>query len=461
MKFVNYNLKDYINQGLKSIDFYETTSVQEIIIPKILNKQSVVVKSATGTGKTHAFIIPILQNLDEDKKEVQAVIISPTRELAFQLMEEFTKITKFNENIDIRMYVGGTNRDAEIDRLSKSQPQIVIGTIGKINDLVNNANALKIYTASTVIIDEADMVFGSKEGDEIDNVFKRFEYLKQVCAFSATIPNGLTNFINKYLLFSKRNKCELYDLSNKLITKDEIEYIFIPTKNQDKLELLVNVLHTFTPYLVLIFANTKNKVDEIASYLSENNIKCIKITGDLESRERKQVLKRIKDGEVQYVVASDIASRGIDIQGASHVINFELPKEIEFFIHRVGRVGRNNLKGQAISFYDFDDDNYLTELRKKHLTCTYMALKDGILQPTKKRNGIRKSTKIQKIEEEVHMRTPMPKKVKPGYKKKRLEKINKKLHKMKHQKIDEMYFKNIHRQKAKEKEKLNGDNYDD
>lgn len=451
MKFVNYNLKDYINKGLSSIGFVETTPVQEILIPKILNGDSVIGKSATGTGKTHAFLIPILQNLDEDLKEVQAVIISPTRELAFQLSEEFNKILKFNENIDIRMYVGGTNRDSEIERLAKSQPQIVIGTIGKINDLVNTANALKIHTAKTVIIDEADMVFGTKEAEEIDYVFKRFEYLKQVCAFSATIPTGLTNFINKYLLEGSKNKCELIDLSNKNITKDDIEYIFIPTKNNDKFELLVNVLKTFTPYLVLIFANTKNKVDEIARYLSENGIKCVKITGDLESRERKQVLKRIKDGEIQYVVASDIASRGIDIQGASHIINFELPKEIEFFIHRVGRVGRNNLKGSAISFYDYDDDKYLDDLRKKHLKCTYMALKDGALVPTKKRNGIRKSSKIQRIEEEVHMRTPMPKKVKPGYKKKRLEKINKKLHKMKHQKIDEMYFKNIHRQKAKEK----------
>ena len=451
MKFVNYNFKEYINKGLSSIGFIETTPVQEIIIPKILKGESIIGKSATGTGKTHAFLIPVLENLDENLHEVQVVIISPTRELAFQLNEEFNKILKFNENIDLRMYVGGTNRDSEIERLSKSQPQIVIGTIGKINDLVNSAGALKIHTASTVIIDEADMVFGTKEAEEIDYVFKRFEYLKQVCAFSATIPAGLNNFINKYLLQENKNKCEVIDLSNKSITKDDIEYIFIPTKNKDKFELLVNVLHTFTPYLVLIFANTKNKVDEIASYLSENGVKCVKITGDLESRERKQVLKRIKDGEVQYVVASDIAARGIDIEGASHIINFELPKEIEYFIHRVGRVGRNNLKGSAISFYDYEDDKYLDELRKKHLKCTYMALKDGSLTPIKKRNGIHKSSKIQKIEEEVHMRTPMPKKVKPGYKKKRLEKINKKLHKMKHQKIDEMYFKNIHRQKAREK----------
>ena len=457
MKFVNYNFKDYINKGLSAISFYETTPVQEIIIPLILDGKSVVGKSATGTGKTHAFLIPLLEKIDDLKSEVQAVIISPTRELAFQLYEETCKITKYNENIDVRLYVGGTNRDAEIERLNKKMPQIVIGTIGKIADLAANANVLKIHTASMVVIDEADMVFGSKEADEIDRVFSKFEYLKQVCAFSATIPTGLVNFLNKYLMSNKQNRCELIDLSKKEISKDEIEYVFIPTKNQDKFALLVKILKTFTPYLALIFANTKNKVEEIAKYLSENGIKCVKVTGDLQTRERKQVLKRIKDGEVQYVVASDIASRGIDIEGASHIINFELPKEIEFFIHRVGRVGRNDLEGCAISLYDYDDDKYLESLRQKHLKCVYKKFVGDELVYIKKRNNIHKSTKIQKIEEEVHMRTPMPKKVKPGYKKKRLEEINKKLHKMKHQRIDEMYFKNIHRQKKKEKERLNGD----
>ena len=400
MKFISYNFKDYINKGLASINFTEATQVQEIIIPKILQGLSVIGKSATGTGKTHAFMIPMLQKLDEDLKEVQEVVISPTRELAYQLYEEINKIIKFSEkDIDVRMYIGGTNRDAEIERLDKSQPQIVIGTIGKLSDLANS-NALKLYTTKMVVIDEADMVFGSKEGEEIDKVFSKFENMNQVCAFSATIPQGLPSFINKYLLYSKR-KVETIDLSKREIGKNDIQYIFIPTKNQDKFELLVNVLKTFTPYLVLIFANTRNKVDEIAEYLSQNNIKCVKITGDLESRERKQVLKRIKDGEVQYVVASDIASRGIDIQGASHIINFELPNEIEFFIHRVGRVGRYNLTGSAISFYDYEDDKYLDELRKKKLSCVYMALKDGALQPTKKRNAVRKTTRVKKIEEEV------------------------------------------------------------
>ena len=172
--------------------------------------------------------------------------------------------------------------------------------------------------------------------------------------------------------------------------------------------------------------------------------------------------KRIKDGDVQYVVASDIASRGLDIQGVSHVINYELPQDIEFFIHRVGRTGRYDYSGTAISFYDFTDDKYLLELKKKGLKCTYMSLQDGVLKPTNKRNNSeRKSPRVKKIEEDVHMRTPMPKKVKPGYKKKRLDQIERKLKYMKRRKIDEMFFKNIHKQKAREKEKIAKDNQDD
>jgi len=456
MKFVNYKFKDYINKGLASIDFYEATPIQEIVIPKLLKKENIIGKSETGTGKTHAFILPVLQNLDEEKEEVQAVVFSPTRELATQLYDEFLKITKFAD-IDVRLYVGGTDRENEIKRLEKSQPQIVIGTIGKIKDLAIDTNVLKIFTAKTIVIDEADMVFEKEEIETLDKVFANLDNFENVASFSATIPAGLVNFLNKYFI-----KHEVIDLTTSKTGKKEIEYIFIPTKNKDKNQLLLDVLKTFTPYLVLIFANTKETVNNVASFLGNQGIKVAKLTGDLEARERKQVLKRIKDGSIQYVVASDIASRGLDIEGVSHVINYELPQDIEFFIHRVGRTGRYDLTGTAISFYDFNDDQYLLDLKKKGMICTYMALaQDGTLKPTSKRNNRaqeHKSPKVKQIENDVHLRTPMPKKVKPGYKKKRLDQIERKLKYMKRRKIDEMFFKNIHRQIAANKAKT-GDEY--
>ncbi len=439
MKFKDYKLKTYLLNSLNKKSFLEPTDVQEVVIPKLLHKENVIVKSATGTGKTHAFLIPMLQSLDENDKNLQKIIISPTRELAMQLYKELTNLLDASIEVDCRLYVGGTDREQEIKRLEKSQPQIIVGTIGKINDLAISSNILKIHQANMIIIDEADMVFEDSDIENVDKVFSKIPNNIQIGIFSATISKNLLTFLKKYL-----NNYELIDLSVSSFTKSSINHIFIPTKNKDKNQLLVNVLHSFTPYLVLIFANTKNQVDFLADYLANNNIKVGKLTGDLQSRERKQMLKRIKDGEYKYLVASDIASRGLDIEGVSHVINYELPEDIDFFIHRVGRTARYNFDGTAISFYDFEDDLYIEKLQNKGLKCTYMAMKDGNLVATKERNQRPKSSKVIKIEEELHLKTPMPKKVKPGYRKKRNIEIKKKLRKMKRSNIDSMYHKKEH-----------------
>ena len=224
MKFANMNLKKYIEEGLRSIDFYETTEIQSLVIPKLLKKENVICKSQTGTGKTHSFIIPLLQNLDEELNEVQATIITPTRELALQIYNEVNKIIKFNGNIDLRMYIGGTDREQEIKRLSKSQPQIVIGTIGKLKDLAKDNNILKIHTSKMVVIDEADMVFEDTEMEEVDSVFSKFNDDINVAVFSATMSKEVNNFINRYL-----NKCEVIDITNKNeLTKSTIDHIFVP-----------------------------------------------------------------------------------------------------------------------------------------------------------------------------------------------------------------------------------------
>jgi len=438
--FSKYNFKEYIYKGLDSIGFESPTEIQEKIIPLALTNVNIIGKSQTGTGKTHSFILPILQKLDESLEEVQATIVVPTRELAGQIFDDFQEIIKHSDKkIDIRLFVGGTNRNTEIDRLKKNQPQIVIGTIGKLKDLANDNNLLKIYTSKVVVIDEADMVLELSEIEDVDYVFSRFK-ASQYLSFSATFTNDLVNFVNKYISNNK-----YIDLVGSTPLKHSIEHVFIPTKNKNKDDVLCELMNCIKPYLALIFANTVEKVDEIAKMLSEEGFKVGKITGNLEPRERKQVIRRIKDGQYQYVVCSDIASRGMDIEGVSHIINYELPKEIEYYIHRIGRTARFEATGMAISFYDYEDDDYINNLRRKGLTCTYMALKDGVLKETAKRNRPPKAKKVIKIEEELHLKTPMPKKVKPGYKKKRNEEIKKKLKKMKRKKIDSIYHKRGHK----------------
>lgn len=429
--FEEYKFKPFIYKGLKEIGFTTPTEIQEIVIPKALNGENVIGKSATGTGKTHAFLIPLLEKLKLDK-QIDLVIIVPTRELGYQIFDELNKIIKHSDDtIDARLYVGGTNRDAEIARLEKSQPHIVIGTIGKIKDLAISTNVLKIHTARSVVIDEADMVFEMEELEEIDAVFGKF-IEPQCLLFSATFSQNLITFLNKY--FAKN---EVIDLVGKQFSKDGIEHVFIPTKNKNKERILVEVLKTFNPYLALIFANTKKKVCEIAEMLSANGIKVAMISGDLEARERKQVLRRIKNGEFQFVVASDIAARGIDITGVSQVINFELPDDIEFYIHRIGRTARFDATGMAITFYDYEDDKYINKLKERGLQCTYKVLKNGELVTTKERNRMIKKTS--ELENAVHKKIPLSKKVKPGYRKKRKEEIAKETRKLKRSRINEIY----------------------
>ena len=432
MKFKEYNFKSYIQDALERLSFDEPTLVQEKVIPEALKKNSLVVESATGSGKTHAFLLPIFQNLDENNKNVQAVILSPTRELAAQLFNVAKEIVEGTE-VDVRLFIGGQNRENEIKRLSSSQPQVVIGTLGRISDLAIKANVLKIYQANTLVVDEADMVFDEKDLVEVDKVISLIQDEPQFLVFSATMPKSLRIFVNKYL-----SGVDEIIIEEKSLTKDAIEHVMIPCKARAKEEVLLELLETITPYMAIIFANTKEKVDHLSSFLASNNYKVAKIHGDLDERERKQILKRIHDLKYQYIVASDIAARVIDIEGISDVINFDLPKDTEFYIHRSGRTARYEATGRVFSLYTYDTENYVDELKKKGLNPIFMKIVDHELVQTKLPKS-RNLTVVQEAEAALHQKYKLPKKVKPGYKKKRMEKINKELRKVKRSRVEEIY----------------------
>ncbi len=413
---------------LKELSFKDLTEVQKIVIPKILGGKSLVVSSVTGSGKTHAFLLPIIEKINEENKDMQVLISAPTRELAKQIFDFAKEVIRISKkDIDMRLYVGGTDRDKELERLKKSNPMIAIGTPGKLYDLAVKERALNIYKVKQFVIDEADMALDMGFIEEMDKTASLLPDDVQMMVFSATIHEKLNTFLKKYL-----NNPEFVDLTDETLGSLNIAHQFIKTKSLSKIEVLENILKVINPYLCIIFCNTKTEAEEVAKALETDHYKVGLLHGGLESRERSKVIKRIKNLEFTYVVSSDISARGMDFEQASHIINYSLPKDIEFYIHRTGRTGRMHNTGVAISLYDYNDDEYLNKLEEKGLKTSYVDIKNGEIKEVKARlsREKREFTDKNDTEKAKKMIKPIAKTVKPGYKKKyntALEKAKKKI----------------------------------
>jgi len=245
--------KNFIQKAIKDLGFKDFTEVQKLVIPKASNGLDIIGCSQTGTGKTHAFLIPIFEMLDLNKHEVQAVITAPTRELAQQIYNFAVHISKFSEtHIDIRKYVGGSDREKEINRLKKSQPMLVIGTPGKITDLAMKENVLKIHKTKTFVIDEADMSLEIGFLEDIDKIAASMGEGLQMMVFSATIPEKIRPFLRKYM-----NKPIEVFIKPKELSSLNIEHIFLPVKSQSRQKVLLDLVKVINPYIALIFCNKK------------------------------------------------------------------------------------------------------------------------------------------------------------------------------------------------------------
>lgn len=410
--FEQFGFKQFIIDALLQLHFYKPTEIQERLIPSIQRGESVIGQSQTGTGKTHAFLLPLLDKIDPEKKEVQLVITAPTRELAQQIYQEVLKITSLNPSLSAKNFIGGTDKQRTIDRL-KTQPQIVVGTPGRIMDLIKE-QALLVYTANAMVIDEADLMLDMGFIEDVDQICAKMKEELQMLVFSATIPEKLKPFLKKYMENPKYTHVE-----PKQVTAAKIEHYLIPSKHRSKSKLVVDVCKSINPYLAIIFANTKKMADTIANTLSENGISAGILHGDLPPRERKKMMKQINEAEFQYVVATDLASRGIDIKGVSHVINFELPTDLDFYVHRVGRTARAGLSGLAITIYEPSDEDAVNRLEKLGITFKNIDIKGDEwieIGPREKRKERKKE--LSDIDKKAKSFIQKPNKVKPGYKKK-------------------------------------------
>ncbi|MDZ5712188.1 DEAD/DEAH box helicase [Jeotgalibacillus haloalkalitolerans] len=420
--FKQYNFQPFLIDAIEKLGFHAPTAIQEKMIPMINRGQSAIGQSQTGTGKTHSYLLPLINRIEADRQEVQVVITAPTRELARQIHHE-VKFLIEDTALTTKVFVGGTDKQRAIEKL-KQQPHIVVGTPGRINDLVSE-QALQVYTANAIVIDEADLMLEMGFIEDVDQVAARMKEDLQIYVFSATIPEKLKPFLKKYM-----ENPQYAHIEPKQIQAENIEFVLVPQKSRSREAVLLDTLNAINPYLAIVFTNTKSKADEVADYLLNKGLKTGRVHGGLSPRERNKMMKQIRDLEYQYIVATDLAARGIDIPGVSHVINFELPQDLDFFIHRVGRTARAGHSGTAITIYEPSDEDALAQIEKKGIQFSHQEVKAG---EWVKLNDRHKRSSRPKGENEIDKKAKSlvrkPKKVKPGYKKKmnyKMEQIKKK-----------------------------------
>lgn len=423
MSFKDFNFKPYIQRALDELKFVDPTDVQAKLIPVVRSGRDLVGESKTGSGKTHTFLLPIFEKLDESSDDVQVVITAPSRELGTQIYQATKQIAEHSEQeIRVVNYVGGTDKLRQIEKLKVSQPHIVIGTPGRIYDLVKSGD-LAIHKAHTFVVDEADMTLDMGFLDTVDKIAGSLPKDVQILVFSATIPQKLQPFLKKYLTNPVMEK-----IKTATVIADTIDNWLLSTKGRDKNAQILELSKLMQPYLAMIFVNTKERADELHSYLSSNGLKVAKIHGGIAPRERKRIMNQVKNLEFEYIVATDLAARGIDIEGVSHVINDAIHQDLSFFVHRVGRTGRNGLSGTAITLYQPSDDSDIRELEKLGINFIPKVIKNGEFQDTydrDRRNNREKS--YQKLDTEmIGLVKKKKKKIKPGYKKKIQWKVDEK-----------------------------------
>ncbi|GAF18012.1 LOW QUALITY PROTEIN: ATP-dependent RNA helicase YqfR [Bacillus sp. JCM 19046] len=426
--FTRLGIKERLQHALVDMNITKPTEIQERLIPAILNKKDVIGQSQTGTGKTFAFLLPIIEQLDLTNQSVQAIITAPTRELCSQLFDELKKLIVHYENeVDAQLFVGGTDRQKQIQKLGQAQPHIIIGTPGRIKDLIQN-QALHPHTATTFVVDETDQMLDMGFIEEVDGIASSMADDLQMLVFSATVPENLQPFLRKYM-----NNPRHVHVQPEKLAAEKVTHQLIPVRHKEKMTVLKETVAGITPYLAIIFANTKEQVDQIADELAGEGLLIDRLHGGLPPRERKKVMKKVEDLSVQFLVATDLAARGIDIKGVTHIINYEFPDDLDFYIHRVGRTARLGLDGKALSLYELSDEAACAKLVKRGIRFTFVERKQGEWIEVKAPLGAaRMKQKQEKPEGQINLlenkqnkknRTggkakAKPKKVKPAYRRK-------------------------------------------
>lgn len=342
-KFEDLHLSKELIKAVKDMGFEEATPIQSKSITKILDGHDIIGQSQTGTGKTAAFGLPCIDSIDTNNKKLQAVILSPTRELAIQICEEFRKFLKYKDDIKVLPIYGGQPIERQIYSLKKGV-QIVVGTPGRIIDHINR-HTLKMDSVKMVILDEADEMLDMGFRDDIEQILTKMPEKRQTILFSATMAKEILDLSNKYL-----TNPEKVSIARKELTVPNIEQIYFEIKEKTKVEATSRLMDMYSPDLAIIFCNTKKRVDELVEHLQGRGYFSEGLHGDLKQLQRDIVMKKFRNRTIEILVATDVAARGIDVDDVDMVINYDVPQDEEYYVHRIGRTGRAGRFGKAFTF---------------------------------------------------------------------------------------------------------------
>lgn len=343
--FIELNLSDNLLKALADMGFSNPSSIQKEAIPQVLSGNDIIAKAPTGSGKTAAFAIPIIEKIDlnPENKSIQALVLCPTRELAIQVHREFEKLTKYFENISVVSVYGGQNIEKQLSALKK-EPQIIVATPGRLMDHLRRGS-IKLDLAHSVVLDEADEMLDMGFREDIYTILETTPTNRQTILFSATMAKDIMELTKKF-----QKSPNIVDVTDNLLNTPDIEQQYFEVVEKDKIELLTRLLNLHNVKLALVFCNTKSNVDKVVEILKTKGYFSDAIHGDMNQAQREKVMRGFRNGSVEILVATDVAGRGIDVKNIEAVFNYDLPRDDEDYIHRVGRTGRAGTSGIAFTF---------------------------------------------------------------------------------------------------------------
>ena len=356
LSFADFHVSDEIKRALSVLKYEAPTEVQREVIPLALEDQDLVVKAQTGSGKTAAFGIPVTEKIEWEEKKPQALILTPTRELAVQVREDITNIGRFKRIKAVAVY--GKEPFAKQKEELKQKTHVVVGTPGRVMDHIER-ETLALDQIKYLIIDEADEMLRKGFIDEVEAIIQKLPSDRVSMVFSATLPKDVEDLCHQYMKEPKH-----IEIESTGVTADTIAHFLIHVREEEKISLLQDVTVTENPDSCLIFCRTKEHVDSVYRELNEAGYSCERLHGGLEQDDRFAVMQGFKVGDFRYLVATDVAARGIDIDNVTLVINYDVPMEKESYVHRTGRAGRAGNKGKAITFSTLFEEKFLKAIER-------------------------------------------------------------------------------------------------